>query len=224
MPEPGGAASSAQQGGNDDSGKHLSEGIIIKAFVIMAIIVILGLLLAVAVVKFSKGGKQGNNEIREYNGFQFVKIGNTWFTQWSREGVVFNLEFRHPPWDVENISVNGNVDARFQRDFMFMTHDPTDNASRQTAFVAVASADLTSVLTNIFDKKGIVPACTANITESCHDRPIATCSTNASVIYVKVSSETGIFLDGNCVTFQGTEENLTKAVDKGIYQWLNIIK
>lgn len=207
-----------------EPGKQLSERAIIKAFVVIAVIVVGGLFLANFAIKLLKGEPGGNNEIREYNGFQFVKIGSTWFTQWEREGVVFNLEFRHPPWDVENISVAGKVDARFQRDYMFLTHDPTSDASRQTAFVAVASADLTSILTNVFDKKEIVPACTANLTDACANRDIVTCATNASVIYLKVSNETGIFLDGNCATFQGVEENLTRAVGKAVYQWLKIIK
>lgn len=207
---------------NPDSRQH-HEKAIMRAFIAMAIIVVGGFFLANFAARLLKGNPDALNGARDYNGFQFVKSGNAWLTQWQREGVVYNLEFRHPPWDVENITVQGEVDLRFQRDFMFITHDPTDNASRATAFVAVAAADLTSILTNVFEKKGIVPACTANLTASCAARPIANCSTNASVIYLKVSDETGIFLDGNCATFQGREENLTRAVNKGIYQWMDIV-
>lgn len=205
-----------------EQGKH--EKAIIRAFIVLAVIVIGGFLLAHWVINFSRANPSHKNEIREYNGFQFVKIGSAWYTQWVRGGDTYDLEFRHPPWDVENITVKGSVDGRFQRDYLFMTHDPTGESSRQTAFVAVASSDLTAMLTKVFKKKQVVPACTMNVTDACATRDIVTCSTNASVIYLKVSNQTGIFLDGNCATFQGVEENLTKAVDFGIYQWLGIIK
>ena len=199
------------------------ERAIIKAIVVIAAVVIIGFLMA-RYVEHALKGKQGkNSETRSYNGFEFAKTGNSWSTQWERSGSTYNLEFRHPPWDVENITVLGEVDARFQRPHRFITHDPTDERSRSTAFVALAAADLTNMLGGVFETE-VAPVCTANITEACSTRPVVTCSTNASVIYLKVSNEPGIFLNGNCVIIQGYEEGLTKAADKAMYQWLGIIR
>lgn len=202
---------------------HHHERAIIKAIVVIAVVVIIGFLMARYVEHVFKGKQGKNSEIRIYNGFEFVKIGNSWFTQWEGTGTTYNLEFRHPPWDVENVTVLGKVDARFQRSHRFITHDPTDEKSRSTAFVALAAADITTMLGGVFETE-VAPVCTANITEACLNKPVVTCSTNASVIYLKVSNETGIFLDGNCATIQGFEEGLTKAADKAIYQWLGIIR
>ncbi|MBI2581107.1 hypothetical protein HYV85_04875 [Candidatus Woesearchaeota archaeon] len=201
---------------------------IVMAFVAVGVVVILGFFMARYVISLvsSDGDGIGDEakESRYYNGFKFVEMGGTWFTDWERNGLIYSLEFRHNPWDVEDIPVVGSTDARFQLSYIFITHDPTNESSRGTAFVALAAADLATMLKGVFERQGVAAACTENITEACTQRPVVTCSTNASVIYLKVSNETGIFLDGNCATIQGYEEGLTKAADKAIYQWLGIIK
>ncbi len=206
--------------------KHSSrhhEKAIIKAIVVVAIVVLAGFLMATYVSRFFKGGSE-KQDVKYYNGFAFARAGNFWYTEWERSGLAYELEFRHSPWDVENITVSGKVDERFQMPYMFITFDPAEGLSRQTSFVALAAADLSSMLRGVFEKEGIAAACTRNETPTCSNRPVVTCSTNASVIYLKVANETGIFLDGNCATLQGVEENLTRAADKALYQWLGIIR
>lgn len=203
---------------------HQHEKAIIKAIVVVAIVVLAGFLMATYIGNFFKGSGGKKADVQYYNGFAFVKIGNSWFTQWERSGSTYNLEFRHSPWEVENITVSGKVDERFQMPYVFLTYDPVEGLSRQTSFVALAAADLSSMLKGVFEKEGVAAACTKNATEACAARPVVTCSTNASVIYLKVAQKTGIFLDGNCATLQGVEENLTRAADKAMYQWLGIIR
>ncbi len=203
---------------------HYHEKAIIKALVVVAIVVLAGFLMATYIGKFFKESGGKNADVQYYNGFAFVKAGNSWFTQWERSGSTYDLEFRHSPWEVENITVSGKVDERFQLPYVFITYDPVEGLSRQTSFVALAAADLSSMLKGVFEKEGVAAACTQNVTEACAERPIVTCSTNASVIYLKVADDTGIFLDGNCATLQGVEENLTRAADKAMYQWLGIIR
>ncbi|MEK6854515.1 MAG: hypothetical protein AABX60_04215 [Nanoarchaeota archaeon] len=208
---------------HEQASHHHHERNIIMAFVAVGVIVVIGFFMAKYVISLVTSDDKGAGT-RDYNGFEFVKRGNTWFTEWERGGIIYSLEFRHSPWEVENIPVRGSVDARFQLSYIFITHDPTNESSRATAFVALAAADLATMLKGVFERAGVAAACTANITDACADRPIVTCSTNASVIYLKVSNETGISLNGNCVTIQGYEEGLTMAVDKGLYQWLGIVK
>ncbi len=206
--------------------KH-HERNIVMAFLTIGVVVILGFFMAKYVINLISGDGDGSadkaKESQYYNGFEFVTDGSTWFTQWERDGLTYNLKFRHPPWEVEDVTVTGQVDWRFQMPGIFITFDPPENLSRQNAFLFLASVDLTSNLDTVFDRV-VVAACTANLTDACADRPIVTCSTNALVIYLKVSNESGVFLDGNCATIQGYEKSLTKAADKAIYQWLGIIK
>ncbi len=204
---------------------HHHEKALVKSVVIVGIVVLLGILMAAFVMKEFNGTKKP--EVRDYNGFEFSKVtlanGTRWATEWKRsDGQSFILEFTHPPWDVENISVTGKADSRFQRAGIFITFDPAEGYSRQTSFVALAAADLSSMLKAVFDRQ-VFAACTVNATEGCKTSPIITCSTNASVVYLKVSNETGISLDGNCATIYGSEAGLTKAADKALYQWLGIV-
>lgn len=205
-----------------------NEKAIIKAVVVIAIVVLVGVLMAYFLAREFRGSSAKKPDVRVYNGFEFTKVtlanGTRWATEWKRpDGQSFILEFTHPPWDVENISVTGNVDNRFQLAGLFITFDPVEGYSRQTSFVALAAADLSSMLNAVFERQ-VFAACTANATEGCRSSPVISCSTNASVIYLKVSNETGISLDGNCATIQGSEAGLTRAADKALYQWLGIVK
>ncbi|MBI2141475.1 hypothetical protein HYU16_03560 [Candidatus Woesearchaeota archaeon] len=198
---------------------------IVLAFAAVGVVVILGFFMARYAINLVSGDGTVDNaeESRYYNGFEFVTDGSTWFTQWKGDELTYNLQLRHPPWEVENVTVKGQVDWRFQMPGIFITFDPPENFSRQNSFLFLASVDLTSNLDTVLDRT-VIAACTANLTEACTQRPIVTCSTNASVIYLKVSNETGVFLDGNCATIQGYEKGLTRAADKVIYQWLKIIR
>lgn len=209
----------------DKSSDMHHEHMIRKAVITIVIVITLGSLLAYLTTQFLKP-KAPKAETHDYNGFEFTKQGNFWYTDWVRtDGQNYTFEFRNSPWDVENITVTGTVnEIHFQRPYVYITFDPTNETNRQTAFVAVAGADLATMLKNVFNKVGVTAACTANITDACAGRPIVTCDTPAAVIYLKVSNDTAIVLDDNCATIQGAEENLTKAADKAIYQWLGIIK
>ncbi len=230
--EPTNAAGGQQQPDNSavspKHNPHHHEKAIIKALVIVTIVVLIGFLMAYFVTREFKGSSAKKPYVQDYSGFEFTKVtlanGTRWTTEWKRaDGQQFVLEFIHPPWDVENITVTGSYDNRFQLAGLFITFDPVEGYSRETSFVALAAADLSSMLQAVFERK-VFAACTVNATEGCKASPIITCSTNASVIYLKVSKEAGIFFDGNCATIQGYDEGLTKAADKALYQWLGIMK
>jgi len=217
-----------QQPGHDTgqsrNSKHHSEKAVIIAFASITVVMLLGFLLASCVSSLMKP-ESGPSDVREYNGFEFTRSGNFWITEWKRvDGSEYSLEFRNAPWEVDGIEVEGETDTRFsQWPYVFITHDPSDETTRSTAFVAISASNLASVLTAVFERE-VIGACTRNFTEGCSTRPITTCSTNASVIYLMVSNETGISLDGNCAIIRGFGENLTKAADKAVYQWLGIVK
>ncbi len=218
-----GAASSSISTATSPSPKSQGhEREIVTAIITLAVVIALGVLIFLYLNRTFNSNQAQPLEIRYYNGFEFSRTGTSWSTKWERDNLTYTLEFRHPPWEVENITVAGKTDDRFQRPLMFLTFDPPDELSRQNSFLFLASVDLTNALA-VFDRD-IFAACTQNATSACSNREIVTCSTNASVIYLKTSNETGIFLDGNCARIQGVEENLTKAADKAIYQWLRIIR
>jgi hypothetical protein len=193
----------------------------------VAVVIIISVLVAYFVVQSSNSNRQVDPEetARLYNDFEFVTDGLTWITYWQRDGVEYTLEFRHPPWEVEDVPVKGSIDNRFQMPGLFITHDPTNETTKDTAYLSVAAADLATMLAAVFERQNIVAACTRNETTACATRPIVTCSTNASVIYlVSEGGKARIDLDGNCATFSGDGLEVTKAANKAIYQWLGIIR
>ena len=195
-----------------------------NALLMIVIVIALGLLLAFLATKYLKTHTVQKVERTYYNGFEFIKSGDAWLTQWQRGKQNYTLTFHYLPWEVENITVQGRVDDRFKLwPTVFITVDPENESKTSTKFLALAAADTATFLSSPIFGRNVLGACTANVTEVCATRPIVTCSTNSSVVYLKVSNETGIFLDGNCATFQGYDENIRKVEHKAIYQWLGII-
>ncbi len=207
------------------SGKHHEKAVVIT-LVTVAVVVVLGLLLANWVLNLLKpNSSQPDVNLRLYNGFQFQQSGNAWVTRWKGSGgQEYILEFRHPPWDVDDVTVTGKLDYRFQSSGMYITHDPRNESTSNNAWIALAASDLTVMLKNVFEREIVLAACTKNLTESCFNRPIVTCATNASVVYIRDAPEPAILLDGNCVTIEGQGDGLTRAADKALYEWLHIIK
>ncbi len=158
-----------------------------------------------------------------YNGFEFLHINGLWRTTWERDGQPYELDFRFNPSQVEHIKVEGSTDIRFQQQTLYLTFDPSDELNNDNAYVALAAVELSSKLVQPFERD-VFASCTRNETKDCADRPIITCeNTNSSVVYLKQSEEAKIILDGNCVTFYGRGDELVKAADRALFEWLNIM-
>ena len=163
------------------------------------------------------------SERNVFNGYEFEQSEGVWVTKWAREGQVYNLWFRFRPEDVTDVPVEGRTDERFQSRSTYVTFDAVPGRSAENAFLATAAFDVSNKFVSVFGRN-VTAACTANETEACASRPIVTCgSTNSSVVYVRISPETKVIRDGNCVTLQGSGENLSRAVDRALYEWLRII-
>lgn len=150
-----------------------------------------------------------------YNGFEFVKMQGLWHTQWQRDNEIFGLHLRYGPRESEDIHLVGySEDEKFSvGDTLYITFDP----GLQKKFVALAAAELSLNLNKAFE---ISPkaACTQNLTQSCHTRPIVTCNnTDEAVIYLKEEAPTKITLRSNCIIIQGEGEELVRAADKMIW-------
>ena len=187
-------------------------------FAITAGILIIMAAALIAYTAFKKTAPE--YETVEYNGFVFEHYGGLWNTQWQFGKKLFNVRLHYNPYDVENVTVKGEIGENFSQQEIFITHDP---ALSGLGDVAIAAAEISLTLANAFD---IVPvaACTRNETDACAARPIVTCSsTNHSVIYIRQSNETAIELNGMCATISGSGTELLRAAEKSIYIWYRII-
>jgi len=158
-----------------------------------------------------------------YNAFEFVYVNELWQTEWERDGQLYIPAFRFHPKEVENVPITGNVDSRFRLESVYLTVDPSQVKTEEEAYLTVAAVELSLKLESLFEGK-VVTACTRNETDGCVDRPIITCeNTNSTVMYLKQAGEAKVVVNGNCVTIQGAGEEIVRAVDKVLYQWMGII-
>lgn len=185
-------------------------------------ILVVTVLIIAAIFAFFIQTRENENELT-YNNFEFINVGSFWQTKWERDGQLYVIDFRYNPEQVEDVPIEGTTDIRFQLESVYLTIDPSEERDRDTAYLAIAAVELGRKLVTPFERQ-IITACTVNETIACWDRPIVTCdNTNKTVIYLKQANETKIILDGNCVTIQGKGQEIVRAVDKALFQWLGIM-
>jgi len=157
-----------------------------------------------------------------FNNFEFTKIAGTWYTSWQHENRLVAVALRFNPYEVENVTVSGNIGESFQQSDVYITFDPY---SEQDSFkyLALASAELSQSIVKAFNKN-IIPACTRYENETCENLSIVTCDDkDKAVIQIVAEEPTQIIMEDNCITLQGKEFELLKAVDKLLYLWYKIV-
>jgi hypothetical protein len=164
-----------------------------------------------------------------FNGFEFNKIGNFWYTA-IRNPILneeYEVDFRYSPSEVRDIPVIGDPNQFFkllelnQLNAAYFTFNPLDNLT----YMSLVSADLAKLLKTI-NGVTLIPACTLNETEPCQKRQILTCQSQEGksvVIYAKHSNTTSITMEKNCLTLQGSGEDLLRAKDKLFFIWYGIL-
>jgi len=158
-----------------------------------------------------------------YNGFEFTKIADTWYTQWQNDEKLVAISARYNPYEVENITVLGELSKEFQQSDVYITFNPYSEPE-DFKYLALAAADLSQSIGKAFSKK-VIPACTKEHNETCKNRPIVTCEdTDKAVIHIIADEPTQIVLKGNCIELQGKEFEIVKSVDKLLYIWYKIIR
>ncbi len=157
-----------------------------------------------------------------YNNFKFEQIEGMWYTQWQRDGQVYNIGLRYNPQEVETVPVRGGLNDTFKQQPFYVTFDP-DEESENFKYLALGVAELGL---NIVRGMGMqfVSACTKNISDACIAHPIVTCDDDdKAVIYLRTMNESRVRLDGNCLTLEGKELDLLKAVDRVLYHFYKIM-
>ena len=154
---------------------------------------------------------------------RFELVNGFWQTQISRGSQEYILQFRYLPSEVKEVSLEGDVDERFQNQEVYITIDPSEERNANLSQMAIAAIELSRKLTDPFYRE-VVAACTRNETETCSEKPIVTCENkNLSVIYLKNDPEAKVIASENCVTIQGQGEGIVKAATRALYQWLGIM-
>ncbi|MBW3002120.1 hypothetical protein KY338_03105 [Candidatus Woesearchaeota archaeon] len=157
-----------------------------------------------------------------YNGFEFTEIADTWYTQWQNEEKLVSVSARYNPYEVENVTVLGELNEGFHQSEIYVTFDPYSE-QEEFKYLALAAADLSQSIEKAFSKE-VIPACTQEHNETCNNVSIVSCKdTDKAVIHIIAKEPTQIVLKGNCIELHGKELELIKSVDKLLYLWYKII-
>ena len=159
----------------------------------------------------------------EYNYFTFEKIADMWTTHVKNNDQLFEVTLRYNPFEVENLTITGELDKSFNQGEIYVTFNPLAE-DEEFRYLALAASELALNLVRGLNKT-IIPSCTKNETDACINRSVVDCShEDKSVIFIDAKPPTQIILDGRCVTLQGKELELIRAVDRLLYQWYGIIR
>jgi len=164
---------------------------------------------------------EGETEDRRiYNGFVFVKDQNIWYSQAQVDSDLYKFGVRFNPYQVENITIEGNLDRSFiNTEKVYITFDPHDP---ELTYISLGAAELTLNLARAGQLE-VIPACMSEHPD-CENREILSCnSTDKHVIEITNSNETKLIMDGNCIKIQGNEFEILRPIDMIIFKAYGIM-
>jgi len=160
------------------------------------------------------------------DGYSFVFSDGLWITQLDRKGMLTTLRLHFSPKDLENISIYGELnDSLFNdNENYYMTFDPIGSNPDEMKYVALSVGEFVIPYKRDFGKTSNA-SCIRNETEACIDRPIINCTnTDKPVMFFNDQEPTRIIFDNNCITIQGTGQDIVKATDRLMYSLYGIME
>ncbi|NQV09089.1 hypothetical protein HQ529_04520 [Candidatus Woesearchaeota archaeon] len=162
-----------------------------------------------------------------YNGYSFVKAQGLWYTKIQAGNSLYTIPFHYNPKEVEDIPMDDFVrdylvDAYYDHNkTVYITFDPEDPS---LGFVALANGEFS---VNVAKTLGLnlIASCTNDSIEVCKEVPTITCdNTEEPVVFFDPNGETRVSATGNCLTIQGEGKELTRAVDRLLFNWYDILE
>ena len=218
----------------DKSGKDLkseeteSQKVIAKSpkrnikiiLVLIAIIVIAALLYKGN--QYYEEKKEYDATHKVYNYYTFENDEIHWKTTWINNNQPYILNFRHWPGELEDIKITGKLNSVFSNaSDVYLTFDAD---GEDFDYLALAATEISLNINQVLGKN-IFAACIANNTPDCYMRPIVTCEDReTAVIFLRVAENPQVILSGNCMTLEGTDEELVMAAERVLYAWYGIMQ
>lgn len=161
-----------------------------------------------------------------YNGFSFVESDGLWYTRIQGNNLLYNIPLHYGPRQLEDIEIQGDV-RRFILDVAevydgkaYITFNPLGN---EFTGIALANGEFSVNVVKTFNMN-IVAACTVNETSACNDVPIVTCEDeDKAVIFFREDDEAGVFVEDNCLIFQGRGKDFVRMVDRVLLNWYDVL-
>jgi hypothetical protein len=158
----------------------------------------------------------------EYNHFVFVQNQGLWETQVDVRGQPYILTLRYNPYETENVTITGELNASFNRGPLHMTFDP-EPQDRNFKYLALATGELGLSLSRALGRQTVqgclspAPFCDNITLVSCEDADKAT-------VFLNDTGPARVVLRGSCVEIGGEGFELIRAIDRVLYQWYKIMR
>jgi hypothetical protein len=156
-----------------------------------------------------------------YNGYSFVFAEGLWWTEMDKWGTLLKVPLHFAPRELEDINIQGTLDASFNEgEEIFIAIDPNVRNKYYTLSISELSFNIV---------KGMDRTPVGSCIEehwACENRTYISCENNPEnkpVIELVLANETGINLEGSCVTISGREYGIVKAANRMLYQWYGIM-
>ena len=158
-----------------------------------------------SVIGYSFRGREDNGVKKiDYNGFEFTKQNDFWFTEIGN----FQFVFKYNPNEIERIDSKLKYLENYYEKPLYISSENKD-----------AELEIYRNLDPRFNQivQRIQPACLDG--ENCTgDLPVKTCEDN--FIIIKESNVSRIIQEENCVFIEGKQENLIKLADEFLFKLL----
>lgn len=158
-----------------------------------------------------------------YNDFKLQKSPTGWVT-WAYKGKQpYLLQLRHDPKTLENITIDKEIrDLVLSKPALATTVDPN-----LTSRAVLGAIDIANILGRRLGLYGIqVIGATTEFANS--GTSVIDCSDiqeNLNVAVLKLGEETKVYVEDDCIILQGeTEEDITRAADRFIYNILEVME
>ncbi len=195
---------------------------ILKNPLLWTIIFIIAVLVLFFIVFNFSGGKQ--YPAINYEGHEFYKIENMWYTQLQFGDKMVTLPLRFNPLEVQNVKIHGKLSDAFNRKDIYITFDPRNRTGANFTILALGAAELSLSLAKAMEIN-VIAACAYDVPEVCGNRPIVSCDEkNKSAILISDIGTPEILLYKECVVLKGHDIGLLKSIDRFLYQWYRIMK
>lgn len=166
-------------------------------------------------------GDLNEDEGYVYNGYSFVKADGLWWTEMNKFGTVLKVPLHFGPQEVENITIKGKFNPRFNDDpELYFTIDPLV----YDGYYVVALRDIRLNLKQGMDIPTI-GACTT-MAPGCENRTIVSCenANGRAVIELAIAPEPSIELNDTCIKVSGSGYGIVMAAERLLYIWYGVME
>lgn len=163
-------------------------------------------------------GTSEDIESYKYNEYNFKKIDNRWVTYIGKTPYYLTYD----PKSLEDIEINRNLNlAEFNSaKKIYLTFNPDEIPGEVISEMQIYFMPLLS------SKVFFIMACTEDIPR-CEDAVLKTCSDATSeekIIQIEIVNDTIVNYNNNCLSIQGENEDLIRAVDRIIWDMLGVME